>query len=255
MRILLSNDDGIESRGLEALVRALHADHEVVLSAPLQQQSGMAHALTVRRPMELVQNKRLEGKYGVEAWAVAGTPTDSVKLYLEALAETKPDVVISGINHGANLATDILYSGTVGAALEGFLHEIPSFAVSLDIESEIPYEEAAVIFAAYMEEVLADYSGTGGKHAFLYNVNFPRRFSEAGPEFVLSRQGGRDYKNAFQREERADGRVFYTMGGDIWDTDKGEATDIYAVEAGLIAVTPLITDMTDYRVLDERLQK
>lgn len=255
MRILLSNDDGIESRGLEALVRALHADHEVVLAAPLQQQSGMAHALTVRRPMELVRGNRLEEKYGVEAWAIGGTPTDSVKLYLEALAGVKPDLVVSGINHGANLATDILYSGTVGAALEGFLHEIPSFAVSLDIDSEISYEEAAVIFAAYMGEVLAEHSSTGEKSAFLYNVNFPRRFSEAGPEFVLSRQGGRDYKNAFQREERPDGRVFYTMGGDICDTDKGEATDIYAVEAGFIAVTPLIADMTDYKALDERLQK
>jgi len=255
MRILLSNDDGIESRGIEALVRALHTAHEVVLAAPLQQQSGMAHALTVRKPMELVRNERLEKKYGVEAWAIDGTPTDSVKLYLEALAENKPDVVISGINHGANLATDILYSGTVGAALEGFLHDIPSFAVSLDIESEIAYEEAAVIFAAYMEEVLAEHCGTEEKQAFLYNINFPRRFSEAGPEFVLSRQGGRDYKNAFQREERPDGRVFYTMAGDIYDTDRSEATDIYAVESGLIAVTPLITDVTDYRALDERLQK
>ena len=144
MRILISNDDGIQAKGLEALVKAFCArKHTVIVSAPARQQSGMAHALNVGRPLELVRGEELAAKYGIEAWAVNGTPTDSVKLYLEALAEEKPDVVVSGINHGANLATDILYSGTVGAAMEGMLHDIASFAVSMDVDSTISYEEAA----------------------------------------------------------------------------------------------------------------
>ena len=138
MRILISNDDGIQAKGLESLVKAFCArEHTVVVSAPARQQSGMAHALNVGRPLELIRGEALAEKYGIEAWAVDGTPTDSVKLYLEALAEEKPDVVVSGINHGANLATDILYSGTVGAAMEGMLHDISSFAVSLDVDSTI----------------------------------------------------------------------------------------------------------------------
>lgn len=255
MRILLSNDDGVESRGIEALVKALHQKHEVVVSAPLEQQSGMSHALTVGASMELVADKRLAESYGIEAWGVGGTPTDSVKLYLEALAEKKPEVVISGINHGANLATDVLYSGTVGAALEGFLHDIPSFAVSLDIESELTYDEAAGMFVAYLEQTMCAWHKQEEPKAFLYNLNYPKKLAGGMPQYVLSRQGGRDYANAFQREERADGRVFYKVAGEIMDTDKGEATDIYAVESGYVAVTPLITDMTDYRALDERLQK
>ena len=155
MRILISNDDGIQAKGLESLVKAFCArKHTVIVSAPARQQSGMAHALNVGRPLELVRGEELAAKYGIEAWAVDGTPTDSVKLYLEALAEEKPDVVVSGINHGANLATDILYSGTVGAAMEGMLHDIASFAVSMDVDSTISYEEAAEEFATILERVM-----------------------------------------------------------------------------------------------------
>ena len=138
MRILIGNDDGVEAKGLEALAKALHKDHEVIVSAPLHQQSGMSHALTIGDSMELVENKRLQELYGIEAWGVAGTPVDGVKLYLEELGKDKQiDVVLSGINYGANLATDILYSGTVGAAREGFLHDIPSWLMRLLSSSKL----------------------------------------------------------------------------------------------------------------------
>lgn len=250
MRILIGNDDGVEARGLEALVKALHQDHEVIVAAPLHQQSGMSHALTIGDSMELVKNEHLAKLYGIEAWGVDGTPVDGVKLYLEELGKEKNvDVVLSGINNGANLATDILYSGTVGAAREGFLHDLPAFAISLDAKSEISFDEAAAIFKDYLEETMAEHS-----HPFLYNINFPQSFQDRQPEFLFSRQGRRDYLNAFIRQEK-DGRIFYTVAGEIYDTDKGEATDIYATEQGFISVTPLITDLTDYQLLDERLAK
>ena len=189
------------------------------------QQSGMAHALNVGRPLELIRGEALAEKYGIEAWAVDGTPTDSVKLYLEALAEEKPDVVVSGINHGANLATDILYSGTVGAAMEGMLHDISSFAVSLDVASTISYDEAAEEFALILERVMAARLAADEPRPVFWNVNFPRAYAlgeDGRPQVVFGRQGKRDYKNAFLRQEREDGRIFYTVAGEIFDTDKSE---------------------------------
>lgn len=251
MRILLSNDDGIKAAGIEALVRALHKEHEIIVSAPMKQQSGMSNALTIGSPIEVARDKVLEEKYGIEAWAVGGTPADSAKLYIEAfMTKERPvDLVVSGINHGANLATDIIYSGTVGAAMEGYFHDIPSFALSLDAASKLSYDEAAEIFARDLSRLMPE----DGK-VFLYNVNFPLFLKDGLSQYVYGRQGKRDYLNAFTQEER-DGRVYYTMAGEVYDSDKGSATDIYATEQGYISITPLVADMTDYVELDRRLEK
>ena len=251
MRILLSNDDGIKAAGSEALVRALHKEHEVIVSAPMKQQSGMSNALTIGSPIEVARDKVLEEKYGIEAWAVGGTPADSAKLYIEAfMTKDRPvDLVVSGINHGANLATDIIYSGTVGAAMEGYFHDIPSFALSLDAASKLTYDEAAEIFARDLSKLMPE----DGK-VFLYNVNFPLFLKDGLSQYVYGRQGKRDYLNAFTKEER-DGKVYFTMAGEVYDSDKGSATDIYATEQGYISITPLVADMTDYVELDQRLEK
>ena len=251
MRILLSNDDGIKAAGIEALVRALHKEHEVIVSAPMKQQSGMSNALTIGSPIEVARDKVLEEKYGIEAWAVGGTPADSAKLYIEAfMSKDRPvDLVVSGINHGANLATHIIYSGTVGAAMEGYFHDIPSFALSLDAASKLTYDEAAEIFARDLSKLMPE----DGK-VFLYNVNFPLFLKDGLPQYVYGRQGKRDYLNAFTKEER-DGKVYFTMAGEVYDSDKGSATDIYATEQGYISITPLVADMTDYVELDQRLEK
>ena len=251
MRILLSNDDGIKAAGIEALVRALHKEHEVIVSAPMKQQSGMSNALTIGSPIEVARDKVLEEKYGIEAWAVGGTPADSAKLYIEAfMSKDRPvDLVVSGINHGANLATDIIYSGTVGAAMEGYFHDIPSFALSLDAASKLTYDEAAEIFARDLSKLMPE----DGK-VFLYNVNFPLFLKDGLSQYVYGRQGKRDYLNAFTKEER-DGKVYFTMAGEVYDSDKGSATDIYATEQGYISITPLVADMTDYVELDQRLEK
>ena len=150
MNILLTNDDGIQGAGLQALARALkNCGHCVTIAAPLRQQSGMAHALSVLREIEYKRVDDLD----CEAWAFDGTPTDCVKIYLEGMNDgRKFDAVISGINDGANLATDVLYSGTVGAALEGFLHDIPSLAVSRDRASEIPFDTAAQVTVEYLKD-------------------------------------------------------------------------------------------------------
>ena len=138
MRILISNDDGIASEGLHALAAEFAKAHEVYIAAPWHEQSGMAHALNVHRPIEVEEMPGVAFELGaIAAWRIAGTPTDSVKLYLEALMDpNRPiDLVLSGINKGANLATDVLYSGTVGAAMEGYLHDMSAAGIALDMDA------------------------------------------------------------------------------------------------------------------------
>ena len=239
MNVLLTNDDGIKGLGIWALADALkNRGHEVTIAAPFTQQSGMSHALSVLREIEY---KKFPNDT-CEAWIFNGTPTDCVKIYLEGMnTDKKFDAVISGINDGANLATDVLYSGTVGAALEGFLHQIPSLAVSRDKNSEIPFEIAAQNTVSYLEKVFALNLDT-----FLHNVNFPVNFRSNKPEFLITRLGQRDYINAFQSRVGEDGKTYFRIGGTIFDTDSSEGTDIFAVNQGFIAVTPLNYDFADY---------
>ncbi len=244
MRILLTNDDGIKGAGLWAVANELkRRGHEVIIAAPMNQQSGMSHALSVLKEIEY---KRFDNP-DCQAWTFDGTPTDCVKIYLEGMNDAKKfDVVISGINDGANLATDVLYSGTVGAALEGFLHDIPSLAVSRDSKSLIPFETCTVATINYLEKILAV------KHEpFLHNLNFPKKFRADKVEFASTRLGRRDYINAFTSRTDDTGRAYFRIGGTIYDLDAGEGTDIYACECGFVSVTPLHADTADYEAIVE----
>ena len=241
MNILLTNDDGIKGVGLWALADALKfRGHEVTIAAPLNQQSGMSHALGLMREIEY---KRFDNP-DCEAWAFDGTPTDCVKIYLEGMSDKKFDASISGINDGANLATDVLYSGTVGAALESFLHAKPSLAVSLNKNAEITFDEAAKSTVDYLEKILSVM-----REPFLHNLNFPKNFRTSKAEFVSTRLGQRDYINAFTSHTDETGRAYFRIGGTICDIDAGEGTDIYATEHGFVSVTPLDFDAADYEAI------
>lgn len=229
MKILLSNDDGIDGAGLWAMAHALKKNFEVAIAAPMHQQSAMSHALSMGREVEY---KRLDNSE-FETWTIDGTPVDCVKFYLDAVdVDKKICAVVSGINHGANLATDVLYSGTVGAAHEGFLHKIPALAVSLDRFSEITFDDAAEEAAKYFSEQIQ----RGEK--FFHNVNFPKKYRAGHAEFKLSTLGKRDYLNAFLTREN-DGKKFFEIRGEIFDIDDSEGTDIHAVKQGFVSVTPL----------------
>ena len=239
MRILLTNDDGIQGVGLWALAHALkNHGFEIIIAAPMNQQSGMSHALSVLREVEY---KRFDNP-DFEAWTFNGTPTDCVKIYLEGMNDGKKfDALISGINDGANLATDVLYSGTVGAALEGFLHKIPSLAVSRDKNSEIPFETVAKSTVSYLEKILSI-----KREPFLHNINFPKNFRADKTEFIATRLGHRDYINAFTSRTDDEGRAYFHIGGTVYDIDDSEGTDIHAVNLGYVSVTPLHADNADY---------
>ena len=239
MKILLTNDDGINGEGLWAMAHALsnRKVFELVIAAPMREQSGMAHALTVGKKIEY---KKVE-RENFSAWAIDGTPTDCVKMYLESMNEGKKvDAVISGINNGENLATDVLYSGTVGAALEGFLHDIPALAVSLGKNSEISFDTVAEDTAEYFSSLMEH------EDLFFHNMNFPKKYQGGFAKFKLTRLGRRDYVNAFIHTQE-DGKNFCEIKGEIADSDKGKGTDIFAVEHGFVSVTPLHFDVTHHK--------
>ena len=241
MKILLTNDDGINSSGLWTMARALQKNFEVAIAAPARQQSGMAHAFTVWKKIEYW---RVENE--IEAWAIDGTPTDCVKFYLEEIAKNeKFSAVISGINDGANLATDVLYSGTVGGALEGFLHEIPVLAVSLVKNSQLTFDEVANVASNYFAEKIQ------GDEIFFDNLNFPKKYRAGKAEFKSARLGKRDYKNAFICFNE-NGKNFFEIRGEVYDIDASEGTDIFAVRNGYVSVTPLHFDVVHYEKISDK---
>ena len=242
MKILLTNDDGVQSEGLWAMARALSKRKifEIVIAAPMYEQSGMSHALTVGKKIRYEKIQRGE----FSAWSIDGTPTDCVKMYLESMTEgEKIGAVISGINDGENLATDVLYSGTVGAALEGFLHEIPALAVSRGKNSEIDFDTAAEDTAEYFETLLHH------EELFFHNLNFPKKYQGGFAKFKLTRLGRRDYVNAFIHTQE-DGKNFCEIKGEVIDSDKSEGTDIFEVERGFVSVTPLHFDVTHHKKIN-----
>ena len=249
IRILMSNDDGIQSPGIEALVKVLHKEHKVIIAAPATQQSAMAHALTVRKRLYVEHYAPLEEKYGVEALVVSGTPTDCVKLYMEGIAKEKIDLVISGINNGSNLGTDILYSGTLGAALEGHIHGVHAIALSLDYKAELTFDVVAEAFVKKMEKLMK----LSDKPQLL-NVNFPKKL-KADYNWYWAKQGVRDYENAFIPNTDDEGKLYYWVGGEIIDTGNSADTDIELANAGNITVTPVLMNWCDFKILDNNSGK
>ena len=246
MKILISNDDGIDSLGLKALVAAFAENgDEVFVAAPKSEQSGMAHAMTVHRPIEFAEREDFIPLGAKKAYFVDGTPADCVKSFLEFLSDEKINAVVSGINNGANLATDVVYSGTVGAALEGFLHDIPAFAVSIDVASTIPLNAAAKEAATFVAKQMQK----GGAPTLL-NINFPKAYQNDRPQYKATRLARRDYKNAYVFHTNNTGRKWLSVQGEIVDSQKGEGTDVFAVEHGFIAVTRLLSDVSDHDFAD-----
>jgi 5'-nucleotidase len=234
--ILVCNDDGVHAPGLAALAAALAPLDRVFVVAPDREQSAAGHAITLSRPLraELLR----------EGWiAVDGTPTDCVNLAVNGLLDERPWLVVSGINRGANLGDDITYSGTVSAAMEAVLLGIPAIAVSQAGKSNFDYG-AAARFTANLCRVV--------KHSSLpddtlLNVNVPE--NRKGEGFVATRQGRRRYGDAMVEKTDPRGRKYYWIGGDDLGFDDEPGTDLAAVQAGLVSVTPLHLDLTNHGAL------
>ena len=241
MIILVSNDDGIHSEGLHALEAALKTIGEVYTVAPDREQSAVSHALTLHRPLRIEE-------LGPRRFAVDGTPTDCVNLAVKGFLPVRPQLVVSGINKGANLGDDITYSGTVSAAIEGSLLGIPSIAVSLVTRKKPFHFAVAAEFAAMVAtEVIAQ----GMPKDTLLNVNVPDLPRHEIKGYRLTRQGKRRYAETIETRVDPRGRKYYWIGGDDLGFDPDEGTDCVAVHEGFVSVSPLHVDLTNYRALQE----
>ena len=255
MRILITNDDGVQSPGIEALVKHLYTDHEVVVAAPASQQSAKAHAITVGQRIYVDEYKSLMEAYGIEAYGIVGTPADSVKLYLEGILKNDenkfPDLVISGINDGSNLGTDLIYSGTVGAAKEGFIHNIKSIAVSLNYHPVMTFDQVATELVKKLPELI---KLEGEDREYLLNINFPVKLAEDF-QWLWAYQGIRNYENAYLPKKDQSGRIFYIVEGDIIDEGNSPVSDVVLCNKGNITVTPIRLKVADHKMLADRAGK
>lgn len=237
-RILVSNDDGIFAPGIQALAAALEAVGEVWVVAPDREQSAQSHALTLARPLRIraVAPRR---------FAVDGTPTDSVFLGINQVLKGKVDLVVSGINHGANLGEDVIYSGTVAAAREASLLGFPAFAMSVVGNGEHELRAAAGLAPALARRVLKEAS----TRRLLLNVNVPNRPPEAVRGVRWTRLGSRTYGAQVVEMIDPRGRPCYWIGGATPQYTDEDGTDCNAVLDGYISITPLSMDLTDHRTL------
>lgn len=243
MRILLTNDDGFGAEGLEALERAARDFGEIEVVAPDREQSGASHALTMNRPVRL--RRIAQDRYSVD-----GTPTDCVLLAVRGFdgrLDRRPDLVLSGVNHGSNLGDDVTYSGTVAAAMEANLFGIPAIAFSLAAPSSkgdpIHWDTAVRVVRATLRSALAR------KDRILLNVNIPNLpFAELRGS-VAARLGKRVYPRPLAVRHDPHGRPYYWLGDTHPEWEAGEDTDYAALSRGAVTLTPLHLDLTDHRAL------
>ncbi len=237
-RILVTNDDGIFSEGIAALAKALAAIGDVTVVAPASEQSASAHSLTLTRPLRL---RKLDDNH----YSVDGTPTDCVVLALtKIMPDNLPDIVVSGINYGANLGDDVTYSGTVAGALEATIFRLPGIAVSLATRSEFDFTHAAEFAAKLTARVLQE----GLPPGVLLNVNVPPGAIRGAR---WAHQGIKTVRSLIHEGIDPRGRPYYWIGEQQTAWKEAGDSDYAALEAGLVAITPLRADMTDYDALAE----
>jgi 5'-nucleotidase len=231
--ILLTNDDGINSPGLQALRNAVTALGQVVIVAPDRDNSAVSHSLTMNRPLRV--QKPAEFVYTLD-----GTPADCVALALGKILKKRPDLLLSGINSGPNLGDDISYSGTVSAAVEGTMYSIPSMAVSLAGEAPHDFAPAGKVAARLAAMILA----RGLPENTLMNVNIPGNTIISGTK--VTRQGRRLWENSIQETLDPRGLKHYWIGGGTPVRDSAQDTDVYAIQTGFISITPIHLDLTNH---------
>jgi len=245
MRILLTNDDGICARGLEALRDAVADLGEVIIVAPENEMSATAHSITMTQPLRTKEVHRNGSLWGI---AVSGTPADAAKLALATLLVPKPDLVISGINQGVNTGLAAIYSGTVSAAAEGAFVGVPSMAVSLASRHHEDFMPAARIARALAERMLDN--GAWLPKFSMLNVNVPPLPLSSMKGIRVTRQGMGGYRDGYERRQDPRGMPYYWLDGAGFVIEKDEQADDHAVLDGYVTVTPLRFDLTDFGLLN-----
>lgn len=242
LNILVSNDDGINAPGIYALVQELKKIGRVTVVAPDRQQSAVGHAITMNFPLRVTEFFKNNEFFG---YAVQGTPADSVKIAVRTLLPQKPDIIVSGVNHGSNTAINVIYSGTVSAATEGTVLGIPSIAVSLTTYDEPDFRFAAK-FARKLAAVVAK---KGLPQETLLNVNVPAVKEKDIRGVLITRQGKTRWDDTFDVRRDPANKEYYWLTGKLDVIDTSEDTDQIAIMNNYISVTPIHYDLTDYSTL------
>lgn len=236
--ILVTNDDGVHAPGIVALYRAMQDLGDAYIVAPDRERSAAGHSLTLHRPLKAEEIRK-------QVFSVNGTPTDCVTLGINKLLPQKPDLVVSGINRGANLGDDITYSGTVSAAIEGTIFGVPSVAFSVLSDKDDRYETASFFARKIVSYVL--------KHSLPYdtllNVNFPDVSRQEIKGIKITRQGKRIYENSIQETFNPWGEKYYWIGGGRTFWERGDEADMEAVQQNYISITPIHLDLTNHAAL------
>lgn len=243
--ILVSNDDGIGAPGIVALAAAVQSLGTVYVVAPATEQSAVGHAITVRNPVRAHAWRFPEGIEVAAAYAVTGTPADSVKLAVNQLLPRKPDLVLSGINRGPNTAVNVIYSGTVSAATEASILGVDAVALSLCDWTASDYEAAGQVARSIAERVLAE----GLPPGILLNVNIPPLAIDDIRGVQVTRQARSRWEESFKARKDPFDQPYYWLTGRFVNLDEGENTDLAAVEEGYVSITPLHHDLTAHEVL------
>lgn len=245
MKLLLTNDDGVNAKGLHILAKALEKDHELIIAAPSSQRSACGHSITIHEPL-YVKEVKIDGIKS-KTYSVSGTPADCVRVALDKLMDTKVDMVVSGINNGYNLGTDVIYSGTVSAAIEAAIYKIPSIAVSTGLTEEVEKYEIAALYAARILSIAKD---KYYKNDVVLNLNVPLTSAEKIKGIKVCKIGGKVFDSYFIEKLGESNDKTYELKGNISESNNKE-TDGYYIKEGYVTLTPLHYDLTNFNILNE----
>jgi len=247
--ILITNDDGVMAPGIRNLVEAVKDMGKIVVVAPDKPQSGMGHAITIGHPLRL-QKVNVFGD-DIDAYSCTGTPVDCVKLAVDKVLHRKPDLCLSGVNHGANHSINVIYSGTMSAAVEAAIESIPSAGFSLlDYSIEADFSGARKYARIVVEKMLTTKLD---KHT-VFNVNIPALPPDHIKGLKICKQAYAKYEEDFITRQDPHGRVYYWLTGEFVNFDKGRDTDVWALANGYVSLVPVQFDLTNY-VLKSKLEK
>ena len=242
--ILVTNDDSIHAKGIKELVAVAKTFGQVIVVAPDKPQSGMGHAITISNPLRI---QKYEGFERVTAYECSGTPVDCVKIAIFEILKRKPDLLLSGINHGENSSTNVLYSGTMSAAIEGAMESIPSIGFSLaDFDADADFEATKSISRKIIKDVILN----GLPKNTCLNVNIPKLHLKEIKGIKVCAQAHAYWDDKFESRLDQFGRPYYWLTGDFSDIDKREDTDLFALKNGYASVVPTHFDLTNYQVLE-----
>jgi 5'-nucleotidase len=247
--ILIVNDDGVQANGIKALVEAVEGLGKIVVVAPDKPQSGMGHAVTIHDPLRLKKMHTFGTK--AEAWQCSGTPVDCVKLAVDKILHKKPTICLSGINHGANHSINVIYSGTMSAAMEASIENIPSIGFSLlDYSADADFTTAQIYVRQLAQKILTEPVASN----LLLNVNIPAVAANKIKGIKICRQANAKYQEDFTERTDPMQHKYYWLTGKFLNLDKGKDTDVWALAHNYVSIVPVQYDLTNY-TLKTKLEK